>query len=137
MKYDAIIFDLEGTLVNTVKKGELLIDRKDLIKLSKKYELTIVTSESKKSTKALLLRLDMMTKIFKLEKIVTPDDCPRKKPNPEPLLLAKKLIKARNPIFIGDSYKDRQAAERAGIDFISINDREARRKIGFKFKNIR
>ena len=134
MKYDAIIFDLEGTLVDTVKDGNLLIGKENLLELAQRYRLSIATAEPRKSTKALLSKLDLVPKPFNSEKIATLNDCSKKKPDPEPLLLAKKLIKAKNPVYIGDTEKDRQAAERAEIDFISIFDKEACAKMGVKFK---
>jgi len=133
MTYDAIIFDLEGTLVDTVKDGNLLIGKENLLELAEEYKLSIATAEPRKSTEALLSKLNLIPKLFDPKKIVTLDDCSRKKPYPEPLLLAKKLIKAKNPAYIGDTEKDRQAAENAKITFISVFDKDACARIGVKF----
>lgn len=135
MGYDAIIFDLEGTLVDTVKDGNLLIGKENLLELAKKYKLSIATAEPRKSTEALLSKSDLIPEPFDPKEIVTLDDCSRKKPDPEPLLLAKKLISAKNPVYIGDTEKDRQAAESAKIPFVSVFDKDTCARMGVKFKD--
>lgn len=130
MKIDAIIFDLEGTLVDTVKNGNLLIGKRNLLKMARKYKLSIATAEPRKNTEALLSRLDLAPVPFNLEKIVTLDDCSKRKPDPKPLLMAKSSIKAKNPIYIGDTEKDRQAAKGAKMKFINVENKKACAKIG-------
>ena len=42
------------------------------------------------------------------------------KPNPEGLLKMIDMIDAKNPLYIGDSYIDAQAAQNAKIDFVGV-----------------
>ena len=42
------------------------------------------------------------------------------KPNPEGLFKMIDMMDAKNPLYIGDSYIDAQAAQNAKIDFVGV-----------------
>ncbi|MFA5929748.1 MAG: histidinol-phosphate transaminase [Candidatus Micrarchaeia archaeon] len=52
--------------------------------------------------------------------LVAMEDTALGKPDPAPLLLAKKRLGASLPLYIGDSPDDREAASRAGCAFVAI-----------------
>ena len=47
--------------------------------------------------------------------VIALEDCKKEKPNPEPLLLAKKILKCKNPVYVGDTINDQLAAKEAGV----------------------
>ena len=57
--------------------------------------------------------------------LVAMEDTKMGKPDPAPLLLAKKMLGARLPVYIGDSSDDREAAARAGCAFVAIGKGKA------------
>jgi len=52
--------------------------------------------------------------------LVAMEDTLLGKPSPTPLLLAKKMLGAKLPVYVGDSVDDCEAARRAGCAFIAI-----------------
>ena len=122
--YDALIFDLEGTLVDTVKDGNLLIPKTKLVELSLLFKMSIVTLEPRLSTERLLIQLSLAPVPFNLETIVTLDEVTKPKPDPEGLLKTVDLLQANNPLFIGDTDKDQQVALKAGVGFVLVGSRE-------------
>ena len=66
-----------------------------------------------------------MTGLPKGSQMVAMEDTEKGKPDPAPLLLAKKMLGAKLPIYIGDSPDDREAARRAGCAFVAIGKGKA------------
>jgi len=86
---------------------------------AKGVTLALTTSSSMKSTKIVLDKTGL-NNIFK--EIVTTDDCPNRKPNPEPYLVtAKKLgVEPAECVVIEDSGVGLEAAKAAGMKCIAI-----------------
>ncbi|MFH1521306.1 MAG: histidinol-phosphate transaminase [Candidatus Micrarchaeota archaeon] len=96
-----------------------LIDVTLLQKLvSDGYKLGIVTSRPRAEALYVLDRL--MPGIFDPNCIIALEDCSKEKPNPKPLLLAKKRICCPNAFYVGDTINDALAAKAAGMKFVSV-----------------
>lgn len=67
--------------------------------------------------------------------LVAMEDTKKGKPSPAPLLLAKKMMGAKLPIYIGDSPDDCTAANAAGMAFVAIGKGEKRKGEFARFKN--
>ena len=109
---------LKGTILNQ----ELI----DFIKKSSGYKMLIWSSNTKPTIKNLLIQ----HRIFdKFKKIVTREDVKLLKPEIDGfnLLYDIKVPKGKY-LFIGDSKFDRMAAEKAGIDFYSVDFFHVERK---------
>jgi HAD superfamily hydrolase (TIGR01549 family) len=86
-----------------------------LIELKKDYVLGLVTSKGSKAVDLILNRFG-----WNFSQVITPDNCARGKPYPDPLLYftAYEQIPPNNCIYVGDMFVDMKAAELAGFDFI-------------------
>jgi len=114
-----------ATIISGVEKLPLII---------KKFNLksAIYTNNSKKT-----INLYLANPAFEFLKefsILTRDDFSRPKPDPEGILsiiegFHNKQVSKRNTIYIGDSYLDAIAADRAGIRFIWFNSRNIDQKL--------
>lgn len=111
-----------GKKPGLIKKETLLLTRKNLISLRNKYgKMGIVTGRPRAEAEYVLKR-------FKLEPIfdllIAKEDSREEKPSPEPILKAMRLLKSNNPVYIGDSPSDSEAASRAQIPclYIGTND---------------
>jgi len=109
--------EMEGALRATVEEnaGEVLAEFKN-----KDYLLSIFTNNSSLVAKTVLERFYLASYI---DKIVTRDEIKFLKPNPEGLLLLKKTFakQVQKIFYIGDSWIDGLAANRAEIPFIGFN----------------
>ena len=109
---------------------ELFKGTYDLFKLlyKKNKKIYIATSASHETTKLII-------DIYKLNKylvgFITGDDVKNSKPNPEifTTLINKYLIKKKKAIVIEDSYSGLQAAKRAGLNVLIVNNREMNNEI--------
>ncbi|MBS3068547.1 HAD-IA family hydrolase, partial [Candidatus Micrarchaeota archaeon] len=105
-----------GKFINNEK---LLIDASTLSQLKKaRIKLGVVTSRPR--AEAIYALNLFMPDFFSEDSIIAQEDCEEEKPNPKPLLLAKKRINAKNPVYVGDSINDELAAKAAGMTFISV-----------------
>ena len=68
--------------------------------------------------------------------LVAMEDTKEGKPSPQPLLLAKKMLGAALPVYIGDSPDDREAAARAGCAFVAIGKGKAQAGEFARFSNV-
>lgn len=59
---------------------------------------------------------------FTVDTVVSREDTDKLKPDPAPILEAKRRINAINPIYIGDNISDAEASRRANIPCIFLND---------------
>lgn len=86
-----------------------------LNKLREKYILGLVTSKKSKPTDKILKKFN-----WSFSQVITPDNCARGKPYPDPLLYfaAYEQLDPRKCIYIGDMRVDKMAARHAGYDFI-------------------
>ena len=82
---------------------------------------------------------EMAMKMLGLPKsvpLVAMEDTAAGKPSPQPLLLATKRLKARLPVYIGDSPDDMEAAARAGCAFVAIGKGRRREGEFARFPNV-
>lgn len=114
-----------ATIISGAEKLPLII---------KKFNLksAIYTNNSKKAIDLYLA--NPAFEFLKEFSILTRDDFSRPKPDPEGILsiiegFHDKLISKSNTIYIGDSYLDAIAADRAGIRFIWFNSRNIDQKL--------
>lgn len=116
------------------KTATIISGAEKLPLLLKKYNLksAIYTNNSKKT-----IGLYLTNPVFEFLKefsILTRDDFSRPKPDPEGILsiiegFQDNKISKRNTLYIGDSYLDAIAANRAGIMFIWFNSRGIDQKL--------
>lgn len=96
---------------------------KDLIASLKKkeYKLGIATGCPTAEALLMLAQIGLLGEnYFEKQFVVGRDDVSYDKPDPAPLLEAKRRLKANNPIFIGDSISDAQSSRRANMPFILV-----------------
>lgn len=86
-----------------------------LNKLREKYILGLVTSKKSKPTGNILKKFN-----WNFSQVITPDNCVRGKPFPDPLLYfaAYEQLDPRKCMYVGDMKVDKMAAKQAGFDFI-------------------
>jgi len=121
---NAIIFDLSGTLVK-MRPPTLLVNKNMLNNLSKKYLLIIITGAKKTETYNILSKLGII-KYFDL--IITKDDTPNKKPSTKLFKYAKRELKFKKSLYIGDTTSDYIFAQNSKIPFYYVGVR----KLGIK-----
>lgn len=103
-----------------IEKEEILLEKKILESLMKKYKLAIATSRPRFEA-LFAARIQKISPTFiKEEYIVAKEDVKREKPSPDPLLEAKKRIKGKKSVYIGDTINDIIAAKKAGMLSIFI-----------------
>lgn len=88
---------------------------------SKGFKIGIVTNRSKFCINGMLDHCPEIKEYFDV--IISNEDCPKLKPNPDPMLLALKRagVEAKDAVYFGDARNDRDASKAAGIDFICVN----------------
>jgi HAD superfamily hydrolase (TIGR01549 family) len=93
--------------------------RKVLRELNRKFDLGLVTSGSGARVRK-QLREFAFRKFF--HACVCSEDAPRRKPNPAPLQLALKCMKAQADecVYVGDAPEDVEMARRAGVRVIGV-----------------
>lgn len=86
-----------------------------LDELNRDYMLGLVTSKGSKAVNLILKKFG-----WKFSQIITPDNCARGKPYPDPLLYftAYEQIAPMSCVYIGDMTVDMEAAKMAGFRFI-------------------
>jgi len=100
---------------NKYKKNErLIVNKKLLEKLNRKYDLSIVTGRPKKEADEVLQRFKIK-KYFSI--VIAMEDTEKPKPDPAGIL---KIIEKRNAYFFGDTIDDLKAAKSAKIDGIGV-----------------
>lgn len=106
--------------------------RKTLLKLkSRRVRIGIVSSLPKKRI-TLLFRELHFTNLFDV--IIAWQDTPRRKPSPDPILLAlRKLgVQAQEATYVGDTENDISAAKSAGVYSILVGWGNENKCVGFK-----
>ena len=103
------------------KRGEGLIrNEKPLLQLRllRKIgkQIGIVTGRPRVEARIAMRRLGLP----KSTPLVAMEGTKQGKPDPAPLLLAKKMMGAKLPVYVGDYVDDREAAARAGCAFVAI-----------------
>ncbi len=101
----------------------LLIDKVLLTALASKYKLGIATSRPRLEALFTARNLKITLQFIKEDFIVAKEDAVREKPEPDPLLEAKKRMGVSTPIYIGDTINDVIAAQKAGMPCIFIGDK--------------
>lgn len=100
----------------------LLVSKNTLKKLSQSYPLAIATGRPKAEAEFAISYFGL-DQFFGENAIVGKEDAKFTKPNPAPLLEAKKRIRSKQPIYIGDTINDVIAAKKAGMKCIFIGKR--------------
>ncbi len=89
-------------------------------KLSRKYRLGVATGRPRFEALYALKNLQYLPDYIQETSVIALEDVLREKPNPEPLLTAKKRMQVQNPIYVGDSINDVLASKNAGMKCIFI-----------------
>ncbi|NTV22817.1 MAG: histidinol-phosphate transaminase [Nanoarchaeota archaeon] len=100
-----------------IDNEKLIIDIEILERLSNRFRLGIVTGRPKRDADYTIDKF-CLRRFFST--IITLDDVREGKPDPEGILIAKKALKGKNAIYIGDTVDDINAAKSAGIPCIGI-----------------
>ncbi len=99
------------------------------------YQLGIVTTKTRQSA-SVLFEDHNISHFFEI--MIGAEDVTNRKPHPDPLLKAAKdlNVDVRNTVYIGDAIMDKQASNKAGMDFIAVTtgsvSKEAFQKAGQK-----
>lgn len=101
-----------------VKKEKLLI-KKNTLKWLLANEIKLGVATSRPREEALMALGSLMPRFISKKAIVAQEDAPEK-PNPDSLILSKKRMSSDYPLYVGDSYADELASQRAGFPFLSI-----------------
>lgn len=113
-----IVFDLNGTLVK-MRPAKLLLPKQLISKLSIKYNLAIITGAKRSETLNILKKIGIF-ELFNTSYIITKDNTPLRKPNPD---LFNCIPNTKNTIlYIGDTSNDAKMAKEADINFLNIKD---------------
>jgi len=96
---------------------KLLLDKRILKSLSKRYTLAILTGRPRKETYSVLKR-NKVTNCFST--IVTMEDISKQKPNPEGLIKISNQFSNSEAYYFGDSIDDMKAAVLAKINAIGV-----------------
>ncbi len=107
-------FKFSSNYDNLILKFNETVDTLDLLN-RKQFKTAIITSKPRHRTDLLLKRLSINPHL-----VLCPEDCPRGKPNPDPLFLAEEYfnLRADQCLYIGDMNSDYLSAKRAGWEFI-------------------
>lgn len=92
-------------------------DLVQLVKSLDNYKLSVVTSSTRRESEAVLERLGLRDCF---QAVVCGEDVSRHKPEPEPYLLAARLLSARAPLVVEDSDAGVASAQAAGFDVIRV-----------------
>lgn len=112
-KIEKIYFQAQEEYLKEIKPYDGVEDM--LIELRKNYVLGLVTSKGSKAVDLILNKFG-----WNFSQVITPDNCARGKPYPDPLLYftAFEQVPPNNCIYIGDMFVDMKSAELAGFDFV-------------------
>lgn len=83
------------------------------------FPLAICTNKPEGPTRAVLAHFGLLQHF---PVIVGGDTLPRRKPDPEPLLVALRQMAGGDPLFVGDSEVDAQTAEHARVPFLLFTE---------------
>jgi len=100
---------------------------KDLIRALKRkgYKLGIATGCPRAEALISLGNQGLMGKgLFEERYLVGLEDTLLSKPDPAPLLEAKRRLGAKNPVYVGDNASDVEAARRAGMPCLYVGDQD-------------
>lgn len=106
------ISKLKNDYIYLFKKYSKLVKIKDK-EFIKKLKFGIVTNDLKENVEFILKREGLSAEV-----IIGYEDCDKKKPNPEPILLALKKLKSG--IYVGNSNSDMIAAHKAGLKAVGF-----------------
>lgn len=98
----------------------LLMNRTQLTKLASRYKLGIATSRPRFEALFAAVNLNLTPQLIEKKFIVAKEDARREKPFPDPLLEVQNRMKARRPIYVGDTINDVIAARNAKMPCIFI-----------------
>jgi histidinol-phosphate aminotransferase len=106
----------KGLILNEVP----LIKPELLTVLSTKFKIGIATSRPRFEALFALKNLHIIPKIINEDYIIAQEDAIREKPDPAPLLEAKRKMHVENPIYVGDTVNDVIAAKKANMPSVFV-----------------
>ncbi len=118
-----LIFDLQGTLVKTMRPPALNGKLDSIDKLSKDYQLALFTGALKTESYNILQELDLYPQYFNDPFIVTASSDFPAKPDPAGIEYLSSLTDYDEVIYAGDTGSDMIAARSADIDFVYFGKR--------------
>lgn len=124
-KQSPLYLELKGTFQNfylngLMQKEKPLISARTLRALREAgLKMCIVTGRPRKEAQ-FAIENNGWEEYFPAGRIVALEDCEYEKPDPAPLLLAMEKLRAKNPIYIGDSISDVEACIGAKVRCISV-----------------
>jgi phosphoglycolate phosphatase-like HAD superfamily hydrolase len=119
-----LIFDLQGTLVRTMRPPVLNGKCESIDRLSRDYQLALFTGALKAETYNILQELELYPGYFNDPFIVTASSDFPSKPDPAGIEYLSGLADFDKVIYVGDTGSDLAAAKSADIDFVYFGKRK-------------
>jgi HAD superfamily hydrolase (TIGR01509 family) len=114
----SLLAEKRQRFVSMARQCPIDIDTCAVLRAVKDWQVALVTSSTRLETFA-LIEAAGLSHCFKA--MVCLDDVSRAKPDPEPYLLAKKLLAVAYGVAFEDSASGRASAQAAGLDVIEIS----------------
>lgn len=118
--FQSLYFGTNGN--GYIAREKLLITKKVLTSLKRRFALGIATGRPKTEACFTAINLGLSPTYIPVRFIIGREDTFREKPFPDPLLLAARRMKVKNPVYVGDTINDVISAERAGMKVIYIGN---------------
>ncbi|OGG03595.1 hypothetical protein A2W14_03405 [Candidatus Gottesmanbacteria bacterium RBG_16_37_8] len=106
--------------IGLITTETLLIDIKVLDKLAQNYKLGIATSRPRFEALFAVKNLRLTPNYISEALLIAKEDVIREKPEPDPLLEVQRRMRAKKPIYVGDTVNDTVAAQKANMPCIFV-----------------
>lgn len=111
------LFSFKG-LFKTEKN---LLSKKLVLQLKKSYQLGVVSGRPRKELILALKSQSLLNEAaFEKKLLIGKEDTKKEKPNPEPILKMIRILRSKNPIYIGDSLSDVEASRAAQVPCLFV-----------------
>ena len=100
-----------------IENEKWMLEKSILSTMAKKYKLAIFTGRPKNEAN---YTLKNSTTVGFFNPVITAEDTPNKKPNPEGINLIMNILHINSAVYIGDTLDDLLAARAANIEFIGV-----------------